>query len=52
MHRGQRAYRVLSVDEGRAVMDQLTGLPRMIAALLYGAGLRLQESQAIARAQR
>ncbi len=35
---------VLSVDEVRAVMEQLTGLPRMIAALLYGAGLRLQES--------
>lgn len=35
---------VLSVDEVRAVMEQLTGLPRMIAALLYGAGLCLQES--------
>ena len=35
---------VLSVDEVRAVVNQLTGVPRMIVALLYGAGLRLQES--------
>ena len=35
---------VLSIDEVRAVLDQLTGIPRMIVALLYGAGLRLQES--------
>ena len=35
---------VLSVDEVRAVLNQLTGVSRMIAALLYGAGLRLQES--------
>jgi integron integrase len=35
---------VLSVDEVRAVLDQLTGIPRIVVALLYGAGLRLQES--------
>jgi len=34
----------LSVDEVRAVLDQLTGIPRIVVALLYGAGLRLQES--------
>jgi integron integrase len=35
---------VLSVDEVRAVINQLTGIPRLVVALLYGAGLRLQES--------
>jgi integron integrase len=34
---------VLSVDEVRAVLDQLTGIPWIVVALLYGAGLRLQE---------
>ena len=34
---------VLSVDEVRAVVDQLTGIPRIVVALLYGAGLRLLE---------
>jgi integron integrase len=43
-HGPTRVPVVMSVDEVRAVMNQLTGLPRMIAALLYGAGLRLQES--------
>ena len=43
-HSPMRVPVVLSVDEVRAVLNQLTGVSRMIAALLYGAGLRLQES--------
>jgi integron integrase len=35
---------VLTVNEVRLVLQQLTGVPWLIAALLYGAGLRLQES--------
>ena len=34
---------VLTVDEVRKVLDALTGVPRIVAMLLYGAGLRLQE---------
>lgn len=34
---------MLSREEVRAVLRQLHGQPRLIAALLYGSGLRLQE---------
>jgi integron integrase len=34
---------VLTVAEVRKVLDALTGVPRIAAMLLYGAGLRLQE---------
>ncbi|MBI3006770.1 MAG: integron integrase [candidate division NC10 bacterium] len=34
---------VLSRDEVRAVLDRLDGTPRLMATLLYGAGLRLLE---------
>lgn len=34
---------VLTPSEVRRVLDQLAGVPRIVAALLYGAGLRLQE---------
>jgi integron integrase len=34
---------VLTVAEVRKVLDVLTGVPRIVAMLLYGAGLRLQE---------
>jgi len=34
---------VLSVDEGRLVLAHLHGTPRLVALLLYGAGLRLSE---------
>lgn len=34
---------VLSVDEVRRVLKELKGVPSLVAALLYGAGLRLQE---------
>jgi integron integrase len=42
-HSPMRVPVVLSVDEVRAVLAQLTGVPRIVVALLYGAGLRLQE---------
>jgi site-specific recombinase XerD len=32
---------VLSTDEVRAVLDRMTGVPRMMAELMYGLGLRL-----------
>jgi len=35
---------VLTVAEVRKVLAALTGVPRIVAMLLYGAGLRLQES--------
>jgi integron integrase len=35
---------VLSVGDVRKVLQELTGVPRLVASLLYGAGLRLQES--------
>jgi integron integrase len=34
---------VLSVGDVRKVLGALTGVPRLVASLLYGAGLRLQE---------
>jgi len=34
---------VLSGDEVQCVLAHLTGTPRLVASLLYGAGLRLQE---------
>ena len=34
---------VLSIDEVRTVLAQLTNAPWIVVALLYGAGLRLQE---------
>jgi integron integrase len=34
---------VLSADEVRRVLKELIGVPGLVAALLYGAGLRLQE---------
>ena len=34
---------VLGIGEVRTVLAQLSGVPRLVALLLYGAGLRLQE---------
>ena len=34
---------VMSVDEVRRVLNELSGVPKLVAMLLYGAGLRLQE---------
>jgi integron integrase len=41
--RPQRLPVVLTRDEVRAVLDRLDGVPRLMAFLLYGAGLRLLE---------
>ena len=35
---------VLSRDEVRALLDALTGVPRLVAILLYGSGLRMLEA--------
>ena len=39
----QRVPVVLSVDEIRSVLRKLSGMSWLVASLLYGAGLRLQE---------
>lgn len=41
--RGQKLPVVLSIDEVRRLFEQMTGTNRLIAELLYGAGLRLME---------
>ena len=41
--RGQKLPVVLSVDEVRRLFEQMSGTSRLIAELLYGAGLRLME---------
>ncbi len=41
--RPQHLPTVLTRDEVRAVLERLDGVPRMMALLLYGAGLRLLE---------
>ena len=41
--RGQKLPVVLSVDEVKRLFEQMTGAYRLIAELLYGAGLRLME---------
>ena len=38
---------VLTPTEVRAVLDALSGVPKLVAMLLYGAGLRLQECLAL-----
>ncbi len=38
---------VLSVADVRRVLAELSGMPRLVASLLYGAGLRLQECLAL-----
>ncbi len=40
----ERLPTVLSRDEVRAVLAQMRGAPRLLAALLYGSGLRLMEA--------
>jgi len=39
--RSRRIPTVLTRDEVRAVMTQLTGIHALVAGLLYGGGLRL-----------
>ena len=41
--RPQRLPVVLTKDEVKKVIDRITGVPRLMAILLYGAGLRLME---------
>ena len=41
--RPQRLPVVLTKDEVKKVIDQMNGVPRLMAVLLYGAGLRLME---------
>lgn len=41
--RPRRLPEVLSRDEVRAVLNQMSGVPRLMALLLYGAGLRVLE---------
>ncbi len=41
--RPERVPVVMSIGEVRAVLAALTGVPRLVVSLLYGAGLRLQE---------
>jgi integrase len=43
-HTPMRVPVVVSLDEVRAVLGQLSGVPWIVVALLYGAGLRLQET--------
>ncbi len=41
--RGPKLPTVLSVDEVKRLLDQMTGLNRLMAELLYGTGMRLME---------
>lgn len=41
--RPQRTPVVLTVDEVRAVLERMTGVPRLVGLLLYRSGLRLLE---------
>ncbi len=41
--RGQRLPVVLSAREVRAILEQMRGVPRLCATLMYGSGLRLSE---------
>jgi len=41
--RGERLPVVLSMPETRALLDAMTGTPRLMAGLIYGGGLRVSE---------
>ncbi len=41
--RNQTLPTVLSIDEVRAVLDQMTGTEKLMAEVIYGAGLRVNE---------
>ena len=47
MRRPQRLPEVLSVEEVRATLNAMHGLPRLMAALLYGSGMRVGEVVAL-----
>ena len=41
--RGERLPVVLSIPETIALLDAMSGTPRLMAALIYGGGLRVSE---------
>lgn len=43
VHRRQRVPVVLTREEVKLILEHMTGVPRLIAELLYGAGLRVGE---------
>lgn len=47
MRRPQRLPEVLSVEEVRAALNAMHGMPRLVAALLYGSGMRVGEGVAL-----
>lgn len=47
MRRPQRVPVVLSVEEVRATLNAMRGMPRLMAALLYGSGMRVGEVVAL-----
>ena len=47
LRRPQRLPEVLSVEEVRAALNAMRGMPRLIAALLYGSGMRISEALAL-----
>lgn len=47
MRRPQRVPVVLSVEEVRATLNAMCGMPRLMAALLYGSGMRVGEMLAL-----
>lgn len=47
VHRPERLPEVLSVEEVRAALNAMRGMPRLVAALLYGTGMRISEGLAL-----
>lgn len=47
VRRPERLPEVLSVDEVRAVLNAMHGMSRLVAALLYGTGMRVGEALAL-----
>lgn len=47
VRRPQRLPEVLSPDEVRAALNAMRGMPRLVAALLYGSGMRVGECVAL-----
>ena len=47
VRRPQRLPEVLSIEEVRAALNAMRGMPRFVAALLYGTGMRVGEGLAL-----
>ena len=47
VRRPERLPEVLAVEEVRAVLNAMHGMPRLVAALLYGTGMRVGEALAL-----